>query len=707
MRSYFVPILAALLLALPLRAFPAEVTLEDGTFLAAFDADSGALTRLENKNTHWKIERRPELGISFRLHAPLPDRRDNFVLGQKQHAAKVQKIAPNQVLLQWTNMASEHGGLLPVTLTATVTLDHGALTFAATLQNDSNLMVETVDYPYLGDLTPPSRESHLDVAHLDYDHFDLDNIYPYFGNSLGYWGTEWPTKTFNSCQSLFCLVQSQKQGLYLEMADATQPYLVQFTFEQHPGAMSGDPPCVPKTDTIDGVPVHLDFRACHFVFAHPHSTTQFAPIVMQGYVGDWHAGVDLYKQWRATWFKPAHLADWVKDVTSWQQLQVQTPEQNSRVSYKELASYGDECAHDGVAAIQLVGWNKGGQDSGNPALDTDPRLGTWQELHDAIAHIQAEGVHMIMFGKFNWADRSTAWDQTELTKYACTDPWGQKYNKAGYLYLTPTQLAGINAHQYEIMDMASPAYRDIAAKEFGKVLALGAQGFLWDEIFQHDAVLYNFAPDHGYTPPAYIYSGDIPMEKQLRAMADQVSPDFLFAGESPDDWQRPYFPLAYTRIGLGSIPVTRYIDPQEPIMIAATGFDDREMINAALMDRYIIEYEPYNFKGRLGDFPLTLAYGRKVDALRRKYKAYLWDAEFRDTLGATVKGASSYSVFVTPAGKRAVVVTNIDMDKPATVRVKLPDASDLIVATPENPEARATSGTLHLPPRSAAVVMEK
>ena len=87
----------------------------------AFDADSGALTRLEGKTEHWTIERRPDLGLSFRLHAPLPNRRDNFVLGQKQHAAAVERISDRQVRLRWTDLVSEHGGVLPITLSAVVT----------------------------------------------------------------------------------------------------------------------------------------------------------------------------------------------------------------------------------------------------------------------------------------------------------------------------------------------------------------------------------------------------------------------------------------------------------------------------------------------------------------------------------------------------------------------------------------------------------
>ncbi len=53
---------------------------------------------------------------------PLPNRRDNFVLGSKQHASRVEKISNNQVRIEWKDLVSEHGGVLPITFTATVTL---------------------------------------------------------------------------------------------------------------------------------------------------------------------------------------------------------------------------------------------------------------------------------------------------------------------------------------------------------------------------------------------------------------------------------------------------------------------------------------------------------------------------------------------------------------------------------------------------------
>lgn len=89
--------------------------------------------------------------------------------------------------------------------------------------------------------------------------------------------------------------------------------------------------------------------------------------------------------------------------------------------------------------------------------------------------------------------------------------------------------------------------------------------------------------------------------------------------------------------------------------------------------------------------------------------ARLWDADFRDTLGADVAadGAHRYSVFVTKTGKRAVVVINQEREKNITAVIQLPNPGQLVVATPEQPEARSTSKTVQIPPRSAAVIMEQ
>jgi hypothetical protein len=685
-----------------------ELILEDDSIRVAFDQNSGILTRLERKSSQWKIQGRPELGVSFRMLVPLPNRRANFIYGLKQHASKVEKVSQGEIKIVWENLSSEHGGRLPISLTATVTLDKGVLQFIAALKNDSNLTIETVDYPYIGDLASPKRDEPMHAEHMSYGDLEAAEIYPRFENDKGYWGVDYPTKTVESKESLFCLIQAARQGIYVGMHDPNQPYLLEYTFEQHPGVLQSIDDVVPATDDIAGIPVHLQFRICHFLFTRPHSMSELAPVVFRTYDGDWHTGVDVYKEWRSTWFQPRALPQWVTGVHSWLQLQVDGAEQDFRIPYRDLPTYIDECASNGVEAIQLVGWNHGGQDGGDPSQDTDPGLGTWKELQEAIQHAQKRGVKMILFAKLYWADLTTDWYKTELYKYQATDPFGIPYQTNGYSYTTPTQLAGINNRRRAIMDVQCSAYREVATKEFKKLLDLGAAGWLFDEVCHHGPVDYSFSADHGYVPPRYIYGGDMPLAKQFREAADRVDRDFVFAGEGPQDWLMQHYPVSYFRITAGSRAVCRYIDPQAPLIVAVTGFDDREMLNLILLNRYIISYEPYNFKGHVTDFPLTLAYGKKIDELRNKYKEWLWDSEFRDLLGATVtsNGLHRYSVFAARNQKRAVVVVNTGSDTAINVTVKLPGAGRLVMATPEDPDARPSNGQLQIPSRSAAILLE-
>ncbi|MDR2763822.1 MAG: DUF6259 domain-containing protein [Tannerella sp.] len=702
-------IFAVVIFTATVKAQNAGLVLQDESLLVVFDQGTGALIRLENRQTGWVIERRSELGISFRMHVPLEERRYNFVCGQKQKVKKAEKTSANEIRLQWGDLESENGGVLPIDLTAVITLKDGALTFNTSVDNRSELTVETIDYPYFGDFNPPSGNDRLHVRTMWYGNLESQEIYPNFGNSKGYWGDFVPTKTFDSFRSLFCLIQANGQGLYVETRDPTHPYLIEYTFEQYPGNVQSVNSLVPQQDKISGLPVHIDFRTCHFIFTPPGSTKKLVPIVLRTYDGAWHQGVDLYKEWRKTWFKPAYLPDWIKDVHSWLQLQINSPEQDYRVKYKELYQYGKECADHDVKAIQLVGWNLGGQDGGDPNQNTDPGLGTRDDLKKAIADIEKLGVRMVMFGKINWGDMTTDWYKNELYKYAATDPYGIPYIHGGYSYYTPTQLSGINNRRRGVMDFCAPAFQDVITKEFGKVLDLGASGWLFDENCHHGGVKYSFAADHGYTPPGYIYGADMPLAAKMREAADKVNRNFIFAGEGHQDWLMQYYPCSYFRINGGSTAVDRYVDPYAPLVVAVTGVDDREKLNLILMARYIISYEPYHFKGHVNDFPLTLEYGKKIDRLRRTYRDYLWDAEFKDTLGANVKanGAVRHSVFVAKNGKRAVVMVNMEESKSIDAELEIPHSGKLMTASPEDPSLRPFSRNTTIPPRSAVVVMEQ
>lgn len=466
--------------------------------------------------------------------------------------------------------------------------------------------------------------------------------------------------------------------------------------------------------TLSGHPVHLLFEVIHFPFVGPGDSAHIGPVVVEPYHGDWHAGADMYRRWRSRWFRHPRKPEWLREVHAWQQIHLNNPEDDIRYRYADLVDIGVECAANGVSAIQVTGWTIGGQDSHNPSHDIDPRLGSWEDLRRAIAEIQRLGVRVILFAKFTWAGRTLPWYREELIHYATKDPYGDPHYYPGYAYQTATQLADINRYRFSPLCPLCPDWRRIAVREFLKTVRLGADGILYDENQHHGGVRYCFDGQHHHRVPAHVFMGDALLARDFhRAATSAGRPDFFFGGEGNYDRQFEYYHLSYFRVDLNHVPIHRYVDPEAEMMIAVGGYNDRNMINLALMNRYIISYEPRNFKGRLREFPLTVSYGRKVDDLRRRYRAYLWDAEFRHTVGAKVtsegQAYDDYSVFVQrQTGRHPVVLVNFDHNHPASLSLELPGArgGSLVVVTPEHPDPRPLRLPLTLPPNSAAVVLE-
>ena len=709
-----VAVLIAMIMAVSIRADAETIRLDNTELSAVFDAETGALMSLVDKATGWNIQDRHELGLSFEMLVPVPGRRDNVVVGTKQRFRSYDVDASGKrITFTWDNVASEHGGKHDITMIGTVALSDKGLSFSTEVINNSPYVIETISYPCIGDLKRPESADKLSVRYPWYNGMWERSVFPKFDNLEGYWGTHYPMFQIRNQNSVYMLIETGTQGLYVASLDHTIQNMVSYTFELIPGYESGVIRTAPKEDTIGGMPVHVQLSVVHFPFVNPNESIKLAPVVMRPYSGTWHKGVDYYKEWKQTWYVPPRSPDWANDIHSWQQLHVNSPEEEAFVPYNRLVEYGEACARNGVKAIQLTGWEIGGQDRGDPSHDIEPLMGTWQELYDAIKQVQDMGVKIVLFTKFIWGDRSTDWFREEGIRYAMKDPYGDPYIHVGYKYQTTTQLADINTRRFSPMCFMDSEYRKVACDEFRKVLKLEPDGMLFDEYIHHGPAFYCFDPNHDHHLPAHVYAGDHLLAEEFRAISDPVNADFLYAGEAVFEPLCTYYSLAYTRLNESHTEVYRYVDPYRPLMAAVYGFDDREIINKCLLCRYIMSYEPYNFKGRVDDFPLSLEYGNKVDDFRRRYREYVWDAEYRSTFGASVtaaKGADfDYSVYKNPdSGKRAVIVVNNNREKSVEVTVAIDNAArSLVYASPENSNARTTDGTVEIPARSAIVVMEK
>lgn len=688
-----------------------SISIQDQDMRLSFDQRSGALIGFLSKKTGWKLQANPDMAESFRLFAPTADRSYNPVLGARNMAASVTRSQDGRsVTIVWRNLESEYSGRLDIVLTGKVTLEGSEASFNMEIENRSRLTVATVEWPVIGDLSAPVASGSLERLGFAYGTGNLTSLSPRFDNDHGYYGTNYPMQM---ADGRYSIILAKSQGLYVGTHDTTSREITRYLYELKPGYGESFDSRVPRETEISGHPVRISFGIEHYPFAAPGETFTLAKIVLSPFQGDWHHGVDVYRKWRDTWFHRPITPAWAQGVNSWQQIQINSAEDDLRTRYSDLPRRAEEAAKNGINAIQLVGWNNGGQDRGNPSHDTDLRLGTYQDLKDAIAKIQKSGVHVILFNKYTWADTSTPEYKSELHKHMAVDPNGVTYIYHGYEYQTPEQFADINTRRLAVACLNDRYWLDLSAKEFKKSIALGASGILYDEVQHHGGANYCFSPYHGHRVPTTLWSGDARLGSMFRGIIRNSvgEQNFLMAGEAAYDLETLNYSLIYFRIRPGHIPLARYGDPLLPVMIALTGFNDGDMIDEALRYRYILSYEPFNFKGNLDNFPLTLAYGRKMDALRKRYHEYLWDAEFRDNQDATVtvagKNYADFSVFRRRSGKRAVVVVNTTTSA-MTAQVALPHASgSLAWVSPEEPELHPCTGTIHVPSRSAVVLMER
>jgi len=669
---------------------------------------NGALCGLFSKKLNWAVLDRAELGLSFRLLVPISEeKRNNNVFGEEQKLSEYDfSQGKSSIKLIWHNLNSENISLLDIKVEQNISLEDEKIIFQMQITNNTNYIVETVYTPYLGDMRHPDNDD-FGLMTPVYASMARYSLWPKYQNIHGYFGVDYPTQYISaSTYSPFALLCTENKGLYCGVYKESYECTAWHT-ELRPGYENSIDQSVPKEKTIAGKPVHMLFATVHEAYVLPNESRALTPIMLKAYEGDWHFGVDIYKEWRNSWMKIKKPAPWINEPHSWLQIHVNSPEDELRWKFTELPNIAAECKKYNVAAIQLVGWNDGGQDQGNPSHNFDPRLGTHEELKEAIAQCQAMGVKIMLFTKFIWADRGTEWFRKELKNYAVKDPYGDYYMHNGYQYQTATQLLDINTKRLIPMCFNCEPYIKICEEEFAKVVELGAKGMLFDECLHHWPSKLCFDTTHGHRYAMPVYSYDNKLIERFRKLAPK---DFAMCGEACYDFEMQQYEVAYFRTeSKNHLPLYPYMLPNGKYMTAVTGFDDRDMLNQCLMYHYIVSYEPYNFKGRLSDFPATIKYGMRLQKVRTELRKWLWDGEFRDTVEGEVTYMDGskhrqFSVFKASDGSQAMVIVNYETT-PIEIKASLNNGNKLTKYRLADNERWHEFETISIPAHSAAIVL--
>lgn len=323
---------------------------------------------------------------------------------------------------------------------------------------------------------------------------------------------------------------------------------------------------------------------------------------------------------------------------------------------------------------------------------------------------QKMGVKVILFAKFTWADQTHKDFKKIYEHHAIKNPFSDYFVYKGYQYMTLTQLTNINTRRLIPMCFGSKGYRELCNQEFTKCVDLGADGILFDESHHHSPGLCCFDTSHEHRYGASSYTWDRELVKGFREIIGDK--EFMIAGEALYDFEHDCYDLSYARTwGRDHKATARMMRPNCNIMTAVTGFYDRGMINQCLLNRYIISYEPYNFKGMLSDFPETVAYGNKMDKLRTDLRDYFWDGTFVDTIGGKVTLSdgtplSSYAVYKANDSREGMIICNYDDYNPITVCPQLENGQKLTsYRLVDDDHLTEFENTITIPPASAAAVI--
>jgi hypothetical protein len=719
---------------------PAALTLAAGGIGLTLDGRTGGVVALRD-DTLGTLVSDARGGSLFVLEVPRHGDRTVVVETRDQTLTNAEAAADGRsVRLRWDTPVTSTGERLDGFIQARIALGDAGRVDLALDYELTDAPVEAARFPSLRGIRPQNggaRRGTLEWRGVDYSTGTRVPLLPVFENNSPYWGTTFPDYASTNLRpevmcnptSPFVLLAGEPGGLAVMPAEPTLEF-IGWRASLEPGyqdsmlrttapsgeAAGADDAGADDAGTDDagaaGVPAGVTFDAIQMPAA-ADGPTSLVPMTVHVYRGAWTAGLDRYRPGQ----RPTRIsrASWLDEPRSWLQVQVMSTEGEPRYDFDDLLGILDECAEAGIGAIQIVGWNEGGQDGLVPVHRPAEKLGGEAGLRRVLDRARELDVQAVLYVKYQWVEKpGPSWD--ELEPYVCLDVNGQPYAQPGPVYHSSRKRYGVSTPWYVPLCFAAPELRARFAAEVGELAEWGAAGVLADESLYHGRALLCFAENHGHAPGAstYLWDGDF-VEDLRRATGDRAD-EFVIAGEGCYDAQFEHYDLSYFRsFSPRHVPVGRMLRPEGRIVTALTGFDDRSMVNQSLAYGYAMSFEPFNFKGRPGDMPRTVEYGVAVDALRARLADWLWHGRLIDIgdgdsgvrvewVDASAAGLSAVWATDRAAG-RAVVLANT-AETPALVRV-----SGLVGPvsewTPEAPEGRSSpGGEFELAARSVVVLLE-
>jgi len=681
------------------------------------DPVHGRIVQLSDRRRGIHLVGEPRLAENFRIRVPLPNWEGHYIRGSEQALAAVTR-GPDRLELSWENLKSAHG-VFPICFTLTLTLEPDGVLFRSSVANRSPYPVAEVFTPMLGGLANAAERNDW-VFHRVSGAGRITGtgeerlFYREFNHA--YLGTSDPLEllpypTLLSMPWLDLYHRTRRHGVYFSPEDP-EPRLGSWVLQLRPTVNWGGTHWEWPDPKHESEPIGLALGWVTFPFVATGADYTSAPVAVRFHDGIWYEAARLYRRWYDRHFKIDRIGDWLDAADAWQSTIIQFPDGTIGYRFRDLPNLARAALSAGINVIQVDGWNCGGLDRNYPQYEPDPRLGTPEELREAVAECQRLGVRVLLFTNLVQVHVNTDWYRKELHAYTVRDYHGGIMSPFGWDYCYIGGHVLPMRHLMTNANVAHPRFNAIVQDQLMNVVRAGAAGTQIDKL--HCGMGADFNPDLTQAPDLNVTDPMIRCVAEHLAAAQRVDPAYRIAGEAYWDRLVPYVSATYSRHWYTDRPQTTLVTfPELRQTACITGHSDFRLVTNALRLGLIVNLEAKNLHGCAADAPAMIPFVKAALALRRRLRDVMWDSRIVDHHGLVIAGDARvlYTLHAsrrTP-GKYALILNHF---APESLRVevalrnggKVEARLHRIAATDPAGAPCALPGAVEVPPNECIVI---
>jgi len=668
--------------------------IENGLYALAVDPRHGSIISLADKASGTELIAEPELAENFRLLLPLPDLEANYILSTGQGLSAAERTATGMEL-RWAAPLRNEQGEFDLPVTVRIDFVDTAIHFTISVENRTEHRLAEVWHAGLGGVLGLGDRESTETLFPAYHGGLGESLFRQFPENMGVGsggGMRFPEYYVRYPGGLDMPWLSMYnpglgRGLYCACHDPL-PRLKLFRFELHPGLarnrLNGNWPSDEEIAAMrETYPPGVVMHCVHLPYTAPGAAFDSPPAVFRYHDGDWHDAARIYRDWfTSRWPVRASERNWLRRQQAVQDAMFLLPEGNLMMTFKDMVRWAGNAKECGVDTVMVSGWNVGGHDNQYPNYTPDPRLGTWEDLSDAVEACHEMDVKVLFFINIGPVDTSTDWYRDELHQYRVMTARGAS-SSYGWGMGTLGARMGCSQPPLTSCNPWFPEFRRVIVDQMRKLAEIGADGVHIDKI---GGGVMDFNPALPLGPDQADFVGIIKCIEETIETCRQVHPHFAVSVESGWDLLLPYSDGWWNwHDTLDHIPATKYAFPEFMPIFAVVQPWDYNNVNNAVRYGYQILLGPVRFSASMGDeqYRDLAAYIREVIRLRAELADTIFFGDFLDQDGVDVQAPAQvrYNTHRSPeTGRRACVLVNqsrgsadavVTFDNSAQARVRI------------------------------------